>query len=156
RDVRITPCRTPRGNEVITKVDVAVIGAGPAGLMAAAALAGAGVPTTLIAGAPRPNDNRTTALLASSVTAPETIGVWPLCVPNAAPLKVVRIIDDTRRLWRAPEVKFPAAEIGSEAFGWNIENRHLVAALSARARELTALTWIDDEARAVEVGPNQV
>ena len=53
-------------------------------------------------------DNRTTALLAGSVTALETLGVWELCAAQAAPLKVMRIVDDTGRLWRAPEVKFDA------------------------------------------------
>ena len=55
---------------------------------------------------------------------------------HAAPLKVMRIVDDTARLIRAPEVRFAAAEIGLDAFGHNIENRHLIAALEARAREL--------------------
>lgn len=127
---------------------VAVIGAGPAGLTAAVALAGAGLSTTLIAGSPRP-DNRTTALLASSVTALDTICVWPGCRPLAAPLQTLRIVDATRRLWRAPEIKFSASEIGLEAFGWNIENRHLVAALTARARALPNLIWIDDAACSV-------
>ena len=50
-------------------VSVAVIGGGPAGLTAAIALACAGVETTLVAGHARADDNRTTALLAGSVTA---------------------------------------------------------------------------------------
>lgn len=129
-------------------LQVAVIGAGPAGLTAAVALAGAGVSTTLVAGRPRP-DNRTTALLASSITALDTIGVWPDCRPLAAPLRTLRIIDATRRLWRAPEIKFCASEIGLEAFGWNIENLHLVAALTARARALPNLIWNDDAACSV-------
>ena len=45
----------------------------------------------------------------------------------------MRIVDDTGRLWRAPEVKFEADEIDLDAFGYNIENRHLVAALEQRA-----------------------
>ena len=45
----------------------------------------------------------------------------------------MRIVDDTARLIRAPEVSFAADEIGLEAFGYNIENRHLLAALE-RAR----------------------
>ena len=59
--------------------------------------------------------------------------MWELCASQAAPLKIMRIVDDTGRLWRAPEVKFTADEIGLEAFGYNIENRHLVAALEQRA-----------------------
>ena len=115
--------------------EVAVIGGGPAGLVAAIALATAGVDTLLIAPPAEP-DHRTTALLAGSVTALETLGVWPACVPHAAPLRKIRLIDATRRLIRAPEVLFTAAEIGLDAFGHNIENRHLIAALEARAAAL--------------------
>ena len=101
----------------------AVIGGGPAGLIAALALAHFGVPVSLVARRPATIDNRTTALLAGSVAALEALGVWEACRAHAAPLRVMRIADDTRRLWRAPEVRFEAAEIGLPAFGWNIENR---------------------------------
>jgi len=49
-------------------------------------------------------------------------------------------------------VQFSAAEIGLDAFGHNIENRHLVAALEARAQTLGSLTRIEDDAVAVEAG----
>src|SRR6185312_2535829 len=109
---------------------------------AAISCAAAGVPTVLIGQSPA--DNRTTALLAGSVTALETLGVWQRCAQHAAPLRTMRLVDDTGRLIRAPEVKFEAQEIGLEAFGWNIENRHLIVALNERARELKALTLIED------------
>jgi 2-octaprenyl-6-methoxyphenol hydroxylase len=115
--------------------EVAVVGGGPAGLVAAIALATAGVDTLLIAPPAEP-DHRTTALLAGSVTALETLGVWPGCMPHAAPLRKIRLIDATQRLIRAPEVLFTAAEIDLDAFGHNIENRHLIAALEARAAAL--------------------
>jgi 2-octaprenyl-6-methoxyphenol hydroxylase len=115
--------------------EVAVIGAGPAGLVSAIALGAAGVDTLLIAAPPKP-DHRTTALLAGSVTALETLGAWELCLPYVAPLKKLRIIDDTQRLFRAPEVFFAATEIDRDAFGYNIENRHLIAALQSRAGAL--------------------
>ena len=57
----------------------------------------------------------------------------------------MRIVDDTGRLWRAPEVKFDAEEIGLDAFGHNIENRHLVEALERRARALPNLRLIEDD-----------
>ncbi len=85
-----------------------VVGGGPAGLTAAIALAGGGIETVLVGKRPARPDNRTTALLGGSVTALETLGVWELCAGQAAPLKVMRIVDDTGRLWRAPEVKFEA------------------------------------------------
>ena len=125
-----------------------VVGRGPAGLTAAMALAQGGVPTVL-AGKRARSDNRTTALLAGSVTALETLGVWTLCAAHAAPLKVMRIVDDTGRLWRAPEVTFQASEIGLDAFGYNIENRYLIDALEQRAHSLSGLRIIDDEVLSV-------
>ena len=136
-------------------VEVAIVGGGPAGLTAAIALAEAGIETALIARRPVA-DHRTTALLAGSVTALETLGVWPGCAAQAAPLRVMRIVDATGRLVRAPEVRFAASEIGLDAFGYNIENRHLLAALDARARALPSLTRIEDEANAVEAGESGV
>jgi len=136
--------------------EVVVVGGGPAGLMAAVALAGADVPTTLVAGQPRSSaDNRTTALLAGSVNALDAIGAWTRCREHAAPLRSMRIVDDTGRLWRAPEVRFDAAEIGLEAFGWNIENRHLVAALAARVGDIPLLR-IDEEASNIEIADDHV
>jgi len=126
-----------------------VVGGGPAGLTAAIALASGGV-ATVLAGRPGGRaDNRTTALLGGSVTALETLGVWPLCAAQAAPLKVMRIVDDTGRLWRAPEVKFTASEIDRDAFGYNIENRHLVAALTQRAHQLGHLHIVEDDVSSV-------
>jgi 2-octaprenyl-6-methoxyphenol hydroxylase len=130
-------------------VEAAVVGAGPAGLTAAIALAEAGIETALIA-RKAPADHRTSALLAGSVAALDTLGVWSHCMAEAAPLRVMRIVDATARLIRAPEVRFAAAEIGLDAFGHNIENRHLVAALEARAATLDGLSRIEDDAAAVE------
>jgi 2-octaprenyl-6-methoxyphenol hydroxylase len=142
-------------NKKQDRTEVAVIGAGPAGLMAALALASAGVRTKLI-GKQGVADNRTTALLAGSVAALESLGVWPLCRAQSAPLSTLRIVDDTGRLIRAPEVRFEASEIGLDAFGYNIENRHLVAALNERSRETAALTIDDDEAVEITTRANEV
>jgi len=137
------------------EIEVVVVGGGPAGLTAAIALAAAGVETALVSPGPR-SDNRTTALLMGSVTALDTLGAWRRCRDNAAALCVMRIIDDTARLLRAPEVCFAASEIGLDAFGYNIENRFLVAALEARARQLPALTRMPDQAIAVDNAAAQV
>ncbi|MCC6889886.1 MAG: UbiH/UbiF family hydroxylase [Hyphomicrobiales bacterium] len=131
-------------SELIT--EVVVVGGGPAGLTAAVALADAGVATALVAMPATSADNRTTALLAGSVTALDRLGVWADCAPRAAPLDRMRIVDDTPRLLRAPEVVFDAGEISLPAFGYNIENRHLVASLERRARALPALSWIPGKA----------
>jgi 2-octaprenyl-6-methoxyphenol hydroxylase len=139
-----------------TTTEVVVVGGGPVGLTAAIALAGAGIETALIAMPAATADNRTTALLASSVTALGTLGIWELCASQAAPLKRMRLVDDTARLLRAPEVCFDAAEIDLPAFAYNIENRHLLTALDARARDIRSLKLIAGKAETVTVGDTDI
>jgi 2-octaprenyl-6-methoxyphenol hydroxylase len=129
--------------------DVAVIGGGPAGLSAAIALAQAGAKTALIARRAPYVDNRTTALLGNSVDFLLALDVWPRCRDKAAALQTMRLVDDTGRLIRAPEVRFSCEEIGLEAFGYNIENRTLIAALEERAAALPNLMRVDDEAETI-------
>ncbi|MEC9368725.1 MAG: UbiH/UbiF family hydroxylase [Pseudomonadota bacterium] len=116
---------------------MAVIGAGPAGLTAAVALANMGCHTILAGPAynsdPARPDTRTTALLGPSVQLLKNLRIWPDCEPAAAPLAAIRILDATGRALRAPEVVFHASELGSGAFGYNIPNSALVAALLHRA-----------------------
>jgi 2-octaprenyl-6-methoxyphenol hydroxylase len=138
------------------RAEVVVVGGGPAGLTAAVALAQAGVETALLTRTASAPDGRTTALLAGSVTALDTLGIWGRCTDYAAPLSVMRIVDDTGRLIRAPEVRFAAAEIGLPAFGYNIENRHLLAALAAHVGDLHNLARLEDEAQSVVLGDDGV
>ena len=130
--------------------DIAVIGGGPAGLAAAIALAETGAKTALIARRAPYADNRTTALLGGSVDFLQQLNVWPHCADKAAALQSMRLVDDTGRLIRAPEVRFSSDEIGLDAFGYNIENRTLMLALEARAAELSGLTRLDDEADTID------
>ena len=116
--------------------EAAVVGAGPAGLVATLALASLGIDVVCIGPpfAPDPSkpDTRTTALFDGSVQLLRNIGVWEDCKDVAAPLKCIRIIDDTSAVLRAPDVEFHAGELGLEAFGFNVPNKELVAALHAR------------------------
>jgi 2-octaprenyl-6-methoxyphenol hydroxylase len=131
--------------------EVAVVGGGPAGLIAAVALAAAGAETVLIAPAPGP-DRRTTALLDGSVKALTALGVWEALAPKASALKVLRLVDATRRLIRAPEVAFDCAELGLEAFGYNIENEALRDGLLAAARAAKRLRMVN--ATVTDVAPD--
>jgi 2-octaprenyl-6-methoxyphenol hydroxylase len=129
--------------------DVAVVGGGPTGLAAAIALAQTGAKTALVARRAPYADNRTTALLGGSVEFLEQLGAWPLCKDKAAGLKAMRLVDDTNRLIRAPEVHFVADEIGLDVFGYNVENRSLVEALEQCAAGCAGLTRIADDAMSV-------
>lgn len=136
--------------------DAAVIGGGPAGLAAAIALAQAGARTALVARRVPYADNRTTALLGASIDLLEMLDVWPRCKDKAAALEVMRLVDDTGRLFRAPEVRFSCHEIGLDAFGYNMDNRSLMLALEARATELANLVRFDDEAESAVIEADDV
>ncbi len=129
--------------------DVIVVGGGPAGLAAAIALSQTGARTALVARKAPYADNRTTALLGGSVDFLDEIGVWSSCRDRAAGLKAMRLVDDTGRLFRAPEVRFVADEIGLDVFGYNIANAALVDALEQRAGEIVGLVRIADDAESV-------
>jgi 2-octaprenyl-6-methoxyphenol hydroxylase len=121
--------------------DVAVVGTGPSGLVAALALGTVGASVVTLG--PLPNnavsnavDTRSAALLASSVDLLKTLKVWDRLRSEAAPLKAIRIVDASRSLLRAPDIEFKASELGLEAFGYNIPNTALISALYARACEV--------------------
>lgn len=133
-----------------TGVDVAVVGGGPVGLTAAIAIAARGSRVALIAPRIPYRDNRTTALLDASVEILRELDVWEHCADRAAALRRMRLVDDTGRLIRSPEVHFDCGEIGLDAFGYNIENRILVEALERRASALPGLIRFDDHAAVIE------
>lgn len=142
--------------ETTTSFDVAVVGGGPAGLATAIALALTGASTALVARRAPYGDNRTTALLGGSADFLLDLGVWQSCADKAAALTTMRLVDDTPRLIRAPEVRFTASEIGLEAFGYNMPNSALVEALEQRAAMLANLTRIAEDADTVVVSDDAV
>lgn len=127
-----------------TETEIAVVGAGPAGLAAALALHHVGARTALI-GPPPPQaanakgDTRTAALLASSVDFLKALGVWEAVAPHAAPLKAIRIVDASNDWFRSPDIQFEARELGLEAFGYNIANDTLAGILYQRAAETLSM-----------------
>jgi 2-octaprenyl-6-methoxyphenol hydroxylase len=117
-------------------------------------VADAGYDVTLIA--PKaPADERTSALFVGSLALLERLGLRRELANRAAPLKTLRIIDGTRRLIRAPEVVFEAREIGLEAFGYNIANAALVAALEAAVAR-RPIRRVEALAETLAVGPDEI
>jgi len=119
---------------------IIVAGTGPAGLIAALALARKGFAISLVG--PRINeaDRRTTALMVPSLQFLDSLDVLQAVETEAAPLVKMRIVDATDRLIRAPVVTFSAGEIGEPYFGLNIANRVLNAALDHAVRAEGAIT----------------
>jgi 2-octaprenyl-6-methoxyphenol hydroxylase len=115
-------------------VDVAVVGGGPTGMTAALAAADAGLATALVAPF-LDSDPRTTALLTPSVDLLDRLGAWHKVGDAAAPLCTMRIVDDTGRLPRAPEVAFDAHEVDLDQFGFNVPNDALNGAIAERLAE---------------------
>ncbi|CAN7334136.1 UbiH/UbiF family hydroxylase [Neorhizobium tomejilense] len=111
--------------------EIAVVGGGLAGSVAALALARAGRKVAIIAPSSEKTDERTTALMDHSIRFLERLGVWEEIAPSAAPLSVMQIVDGTKRLLRAPTAQFRAQDVGLYAFGYNIPNRALSETLDA-------------------------
>jgi 2-octaprenyl-6-methoxyphenol hydroxylase len=109
--------------------EIAVVGGGLAGSIAALAFARQGFSVAFIAPKETRTDSRTTALMADSIRLLSDFGLWEKVEPHAEALQVMQIIDGTNRLLRAPTVAFRASEIGLEAFGYNIVNAPFLTVL---------------------------
>lgn len=137
------------------RFDVAIVGAGAVGLVAALAFARAGLRTCLVGPHSPARDGRTAALLQGSLALIDTLGLGRELEAISAPLRTLRIVDDTTSLFRPPPVAFRAAEIGLELFGRNVENAALVDLLAEAVHRQSGLTWrqnIAGEATASERG----
>jgi len=120
---------------------IVVAGTGPVGMIAALALSGLGAKATLVGPPPSPDDRRTTALMTPALAMLDGLGVLAALSQKAAPLKVMRIVDATRRLIRGPVVTFRAAEIDADHFGLNVPNRELNAILQAAILQRPEIEW---------------
>ncbi|QIB35830.1 UbiH/UbiF family hydroxylase [Ancylobacter pratisalsi] len=137
------------------KQTVAVVGGGASGLIAALALASAGLRVRHVAPARAP-DPRATALMDGSVQALRALGLWDALAPSASPLRVMRLIDGTKRLLRAPQVDFRSDELGLEAFAWNVENEPLLAVLEDAAARHPAIERLGARVAHFETGAQSV
>ncbi len=140
----------------MTHFDIAVVGGGLAGSVAAIALARAGRSVALIAPKAAATDGRTTALMDQSIRMMERLGLWDAIRPHAAALSTMQIIDGTKRLLRAPTVAFRSAEIGLEAFGYNIPNTALNDVLGKAVEAETRIAVFRSIAEDIAVDADRV
>ena len=120
---------------------ILVAGSGPAGLIAALGFAEAGFAVTLVGPEAVTGDDRTTALMNPALKVLDRLGILGKLRPQAAALKVMRIVDATRRLIRSPTVIFRASEIGEEQFGLNLPNRMLIPVLAEAVAGHAGIEW---------------
>jgi len=113
--------------------DVLIAGTGPVGLVAALAFADAGFQTALVGPKASTGDGRTTAIMDPALRYLDSLMMEPFLQDRGEPLKTMRIVDATARLVRSPTVTFRAAEIDLPAFGLNVANAELNAALEDAA-----------------------
>jgi 2-octaprenyl-6-methoxyphenol hydroxylase len=109
--------------------DILIAGAGLAGLTAAFGFAQAQFDVICCGAAERIARGRTVALLDRSVALLQSLGLWTGLQSQAAPLRSLRLIDDTGTLFPPRPVEFHASEVALDAFGWNIENNRMADAL---------------------------
>lgn len=130
-------------NSLETGFDIAVVGGGLAGSMAALAAAAEGWSVAFIAPTPPGPDRRTTALLSESIALLDRLGIWKMVETHSAALSTMRILDGTKRMFRSPPVSFQSSEIDLDAFGFNIPNAPLLAAARERIDQTAQITTFE-------------
>ena len=136
--------------------DILIAGAGLAGLTAAFGLAQAGFQVVCCGAAERTGRGRTVALLDQSVAFLESLSLWAGLRAQAAPLRSLRLMDDSGTLFPPRPVEFHAAEIGLDAFGWNIENDRMAEALAAGVAQIARVERIAAGVKAYEFSADAV
>ena len=136
--------------------EIAVIGAGLNGLAAAKAFAQAGFSVLSAGPLERSGPGRTVALFGPSLELMEAFGLGEALRAKGAPLRGLRIVDDTGSLFAPRPVDFHCEEIGLDAFGWNIENARLAElmvetlasepSVTRSDATIARLGWRDEEA----------
>ena len=136
--------------------EIAVIGGGLAGMIAAIALARGGRNLALVAPPSSSQDRRTTALMDQSIRFLDRLTLWEKLRPAAAPLSTMRIIDGTNRLLRAPITTFRSVELDLDAFGYNFPNKALMEVLEAAIAAEGNITRFTSFADLIDIGTEAV
>ena len=125
--------------------ELLIAGGGLNGLLLGIACAGAGLTVALVdredpaAMLDQGFDGRSSAIAYGSQQVLSAIGLWPLLVGEAEPIREIRVADDSAPLF----LHYDHRELGTDApLGWIIENRVLRRALIEQARALPTLAFL--------------
>ncbi|UYK83365.1 5-demethoxyubiquinol-8 5-hydroxylase UbiM [Xanthomonas sacchari] len=128
------------------QVDIAIVGAGPAGLCFARSLAGSGLSLALIEPQPRAAlaeaafDGREIALSHASRALLDQLDLWPRIDPQAiAPLRDARVMNGSSPF----ALTFAAGEGGRGDLGWLVPNHLIRRAAFAAVQDQPGLTLLD-------------
>lgn len=125
------------------RTELAIVGGGLSGLSLGIACAATGIEVAVIDREDPARyrdaayDGRTTAIAFGSRQVLKGIGVWDALAPHAEPIREIRVADGASPLF----LHYDGREIGAEALGYIVENRHLRGALQARAAALPSLAF---------------
>jgi 2-octaprenyl-6-methoxyphenol hydroxylase len=129
--------------------DVLVSGGGMVGLSLGLALAQGGLRTVVADAAPLATqldaafDGRVSALAYATIRMYRALGVWAAMEADAQPIREILVTDGAPARAASPfSLHFDAAEVGAPQLGAIVENRHIRAALQARAEGEPNLTLI--------------
>lgn len=128
-------------------VDVVVVGAGPAGLCFARALAGSGLQVALVEQQPRAAlaeaafDGREIALTHASRQILETLGIWQRLDPaEISPLRDAKVMDGSSPF----ALTFAATQRDTQDLGWLVPNHLIRRAAWASVQDQAGLQILDE------------
>ncbi|MEO0635539.1 MAG: FAD-dependent monooxygenase [Pseudomonadota bacterium] len=138
------------------ETQIAVVGGGLTGGLAALGFAQAGWQTVHLA--PRSNrpDHRSTALLNPSLEFLSELGLLDLLEGKGAPLRTMRLLDGTKRLLRTPPTDFVAREAGLDSFGVNFLNQDLLGTIEERSQQFANLERLETAVDGVSLSDRPV
>jgi len=126
-------------------LDVVISGGGMVGMTLAVALARAGITVAVIEKTHVSEqlepafDGRVSAIAHGSKLLLDSIGVWQGMAPHAEPILDIRVSDGDTPFF----LHYDHREVGGDAFGYIVENRHIRHALHAAAKSLPTLAILD-------------
>jgi 2-octaprenyl-6-methoxyphenol hydroxylase len=139
--------------------DILIVGGGMAGCSLACALAGAGFAVVVLDRVDQSQqttdefDGRASAIAEAPKKMLDQIGMWRNLSQNFTPILDIRVADGSSPLF----LHYDHEDVGEDAFGYMVENRHFRRAVFARLKELNNVTYLaPGELKSISYNPEGV